>query len=184
MSFWKRKTKASPEARETEIVQAEAREASDPVIRALAPLGTTTPLAPADMLGKKIVKVGTFDGLVPVKLDEEELDRKTDLKYVPVNTWVWIDQSDIYGHDDGCAVVLCDKTAYLSLPRHIADFDRYLRVLKLAAGNTFVLACERQFALAAIRGMKTHNWSSSLIRGEAYPVVELTDEMKAGAPEA
>lgn len=182
MSFFKRRKREAQES-EAEIVPSQESETPE-MTRELAPAGTTSPLAPAEMLGKKIVKVHEFEGLKPVKLGQDELDPKTDLKFVPPNTWVWIEDRDIYGHDDGTAVVLDDKEAYLQLPRHTGAFGDYLRVLKIKAGNTFVLACDKQRALASIRGRGTNDWSGSLIRGDAYPVVELTDEMKAGAPEA
>lgn len=140
-------------------------------------------IVPAKKLGKPIVSIQEFAGLEPIRVPPEELDPKTELQYMPNEAWGWVNSNNFYLHEDGTAVICGDRAVYLRFPRKIFYFDNYVKILKFKVQNQIVIAADADCILKAVKGHETHDWSSSLIRGDFYPVVNLTPEMRAVAPE-
>lgn len=140
-------------------------------------------IVPANQLGKPIVSVQEFSGLKPIKVPCSQLDPKTDLQYVPIGVWSWVDSSKFWLHEDGTAVIMANSVAYLRFPRFISSFDTFVKVLKLKVNHQIIIAVDAETILNTIKGKSSHNWSSSLIDGSIYPAVDLTEEMRNIAPD-
>ncbi len=142
---------------------------------------TTAPkelIEPIEHLGRPVIQVQAMAGFMPVKIPVSQLDRKTELQYLQMNSWCWIDKRHFSLHDDGTAVVWNNKEAYLDFPKHICTFREYVKVLKLECAGFIVIAAEPAKVLLEVKGGKTLDYSGCLIRGNVYPVMALTDELK------